>query len=132
VSKKAKHVSLEPTTEQSLRLELQRYKCELNLEQQAHMDALRLLFEGQINLFRLALHVAETNKPYIEQELARLKEEGEQLIHNLLNAGELVKQENCWPDDTKWDPVRLTFTAPADSALAPATTEGSKAKIRIQ
>jgi hypothetical protein len=79
VSKK-KLVSLQPTTEQALRLELMQMRCHLNLEAQSHMDALRLFWDNQISLFRLALYVAETNKPSIEKELAQRQAEGKELL----------------------------------------------------
>lgn len=131
MSKKQKHVSLEPTEEQRLRLELLQTRCHLNLEAQSRWDAEKRFFECQSQLHQLALYVTEPAKTQAEQELSRLQAEGKQLLQNLVNAGDLVKQENGWPDDTKWNPVTLTFTAPTDSVLVPAT-EGSKAKITIQ
>ena len=132
MSKKAqKTVCLQPTEEQSLRAQLLQMRCHQNLEAQAHMDALRLFWESQNNLFRLALYVAGTNKPYAEQELARLQEEGKQVLQELVNLGPQIVTENCWPDDTKFDPVALTFTVP-DSSMVPTERKSSEPKTRIQ
>ena len=131
MSRKAKDVCLEPTEEQRLRLELLQTRCHLNLEAQAHMDALRLFWDGQINLFRLALYVAEANKPYVEHELARLQQEGKQVLQELVNLGPQIVTENFWPNETKWDPVALTFTAP-DSGIVPAERKSRETKTRIQ
>lgn len=132
MSTEAALVSLDPTEEQMLQLQLLQMRCLLGIEQQKRIRTELALYDSEIELHRFKLTQAEMSKPHAEQELTRLEEELRQTLQSLLSFGEQVKTENGWPDGTHLNPDALTFTAPTESIPPISGEQWEKTKIRIQ
>lgn len=118
-----KRVCLEPSTEQTLRIQLAYSRWERNLEARGRLDAER-------RFFQLAFEVTQATLPYIDEERTNLEHESRELAMAIVSLMETVKLENAWGDEVNWDAATLTFTAPAKSA--PGQINRDENNIRIQ
>lgn len=99
-----KPISLEPTEEQKLRLQLAQRDCELNLANRRHIEA-------EMRFYQLALSTTVAMLPRIEEELSRLEQEGTQLAQVFCELSEQIQR---------------------DTNLAVMSNTVSESKIRIQ
>jgi hypothetical protein len=127
-----KRVTLEPYDEQKLRLERAHGRCVSNIEARWRLELEQQCYESQLQLYQLALEVAKEKKAQVEEQLAKAEREAQTLTEALVNLGEQIKLENSWGDHVQWDPVSLTFSAPAEGIPVVAVEVDSEPKVRIQ
>lgn len=115
----SKPVSLELTELQKLRLQLAQRECDLNAVMQWDSTAKIALFR----IWRLISNAQYPNLPEhlraeadsigseMEEILANLEREGEQLRQRFFATGEAIKKENDWPEHIRWNTSTLEFSA---------------------